>query len=114
MMSSLLLWSHALAARTMNPPQSQPRQVAMSAGEDQQTLHNVTVNFDNEPVETDGNPWFRYKSTKLRGSATHDDFGGMTSSGAFNTDLVKAHNAVRGKFGLQPISWSMALRRKDV
>jgi len=75
---------------------------------------NATLVYDQEPL--DGNPWYRYKATSSRGTASHEDFDGMVAVGRFQDDILLAHNVVRRQFGLSPVSWSeelqeLALRR---
>lgn len=75
------------------------------------TLANMTMTFNliNVSRPSDGNPWFRYKSTSQRGEATHSHFKGMEADDGFRDDIVSAHNVVRQRGGLRPLAWDHSL-----
>lgn len=56
-----------------------------------------------------GTPWFRYTKTSGRGQANHSHFGGLSATGAFPDDILRAHNVVRERAGVTPLEWSSQL-----
>mmetsp|Transcript_73274 Transcript_73274/g.212231 ORF Transcript_73274/g.212231 Transcript_73274/m.212231 type:complete len:321 (-) Transcript_73274:5-967(-) len=81
-----------------------------------------SVNFDTEPLELyndrgswpadnpkNGTPWYRMKKVSEQGESTHRHFGGLTATGNFADDILRAHNVVRQRAGLVSLSWSSAL-----
>jgi uncharacterized protein YkwD len=59
-----------------------------------------------------GTPWYRLKHTSERGTADHEHFGGLVSTGDFNHDILEAHNVVRTYAGLAPLTWHDGLAAK--
>lgn len=67
----------------------------------------TTLAFDPDPK--DGNPWYRSKPVSARGTAAHPHLAGITSSGRMQDDLLLAHNVVRRRIGISPLSWDIGL-----
>lgn len=59
--------------------------------------------FDKNPKN--GTPWYRYTKTAGRGQANHSHFGGLSASGDFTDDILRAHNVVRERANLGPLQW---------
>lgn len=56
-----------------------------------------------------GTPWFRYTKTAGRGQANHSHFEGLSATGAFPDDILRAHNIVRERVGVVPLKWNSKL-----
>lgn len=67
-------------------------------------LSSRTMDFPRNP--NNGTPWYRYKQTSGRGQAGHLHFGGLEATGDFDQDILVAHNTVRKRAGIDPLSWN--------
>lgn len=66
---------------------------------------------EQEQKPGDGDPWFRYKKASDAGTAGHPHFGGLTSVGNFQEDIVAGHNRVRSYGGVPMAFWSEGLAK---
>eukprot|EP00746_Dinoflagellata_sp_MGD_P122136 gnl/MRDRNA2_/MRDRNA2_57104_c0_seq1.p1 gnl/MRDRNA2_/MRDRNA2_57104_c0~~gnl/MRDRNA2_/MRDRNA2_57104_c0_seq1.p1 ORF type:complete len:299 (+),score=48.36 gnl/MRDRNA2_/MRDRNA2_57104_c0_seq1:107-1003(+) len=85
-------------------------------------MSQALVHTDAEPLILDmsfisssnpknGTPWFRYKKVSEAGEADHSHFSGLTATGNFKEDIIRGHNVVRKRAGLESIEWSSALEK---